>query len=60
MGAAIGPYTVGVQTLALDLLECFSPGQVVLADREFLSRPLAREVLTTGRTSCGARPHLSN
>ena len=48
MGAALGPYTAGEQTLALDLLECFGPGQVVLADRKFLSWSLARDVLATG------------
>lgn len=48
LGAAIGPYTAGEQTLTLDLLECFGPGQVVLADRNFLSWSLARDVLATG------------
>ena len=48
MGAALGPYTAGEQTLMLDLLECFGPGQVVLADRKFLSWSLARDVLATG------------
>jgi len=48
LGAALGPYTAGEQTLALDLLECFGPGMVVLADRNFLSWSLARDVLATG------------
>jgi hypothetical protein len=48
LGAALGPYTSGEQTLALDLLECFTPGQIVLADRKFLSWSLARDVLATG------------
>jgi hypothetical protein len=48
MGAALGPYTAGEQTLALALLECFGSGQVVLADRKFLSWSLARDVLATG------------
>jgi hypothetical protein len=48
LGAALGPYTCGEQALALDLLECFGPGQVVLADRKFLSWSLARDVLATG------------
>jgi hypothetical protein len=48
MGAAIGPYTAGEQTLALDLLECFGPGMIVLADRKFLCWSLARDVLATG------------
>jgi hypothetical protein len=48
MGAALGPYTAGEQALARDLLECFGPGQIVLADRKFLSWSLARDVLATG------------
>ncbi len=48
LGAAIGPYTAGEQSLALDLLECLGPGQVVLAGRNFLSWSLARDVLATG------------
>jgi hypothetical protein len=48
LGAALGPYTSGEQALALDLLECFGPGQIVLADRNFLSWPLARDVLAAG------------
>ena len=48
MGAALGPYTAGEQTLVPDLLECFGPGQLVLADRKFLSWSLARDVLATG------------
>jgi hypothetical protein len=47
-GAAFGPYTTGEQTLALDLLPCFGPGMLVLADRNFLSWSLARDVLATG------------
>jgi hypothetical protein len=47
-GAAFGPYTTGEQTLALDLLPSFGPGMLVLADRNFLSRALARDVLATG------------
>ncbi len=43
-----GPYTVGEQTLALDLLAVFGPGMLVLADRNFLSHTLARDVLGTG------------
>jgi hypothetical protein len=37
LGAAFGPYTCGEQTLALDLLPCFGPGMLTLADRNFLS-----------------------
>lgn len=48
LGAALGPYTRGEQSLALDLLECLGPGQLVLADRNFLSWSLARAVLATG------------
>ena len=48
LGAAIGRYGDGEQTLALDLLGCFGPGMLVLADRQFLSWSLARAVLATG------------
>ena len=34
--------------LAADLLGCFGPGMVVLADRKFLSWPAARAFLATG------------
>jgi hypothetical protein len=47
-GAAFGPYTCGEQTQALDLLACFGPGMLILADRNFLSWSLARDVLATG------------
>jgi len=48
IGASFGPYTVGEQTLAKDLLAALGPGMVVLADRNFLSHTLARDVLATG------------
>ena len=50
LGASIGPYRDSEQALARDLLEqgCFGPGMLVLADRKFLSRALAREFLATG------------
>jgi hypothetical protein len=48
MGAALGPYTTGEQTLARDLLPALEPGMLVLADRNFLSHALAGEVLATG------------
>jgi len=48
IGATFGPYTVGEQTLARDLLAAFHPGMLVLADRNFLSHTLARDVLGTG------------
>src|SRR6266851_1691558 len=47
-GAAFGPYGCGEQTLALDLLPSFGPGMLILADRNFLSHTLARDVLATG------------
>src|SRR5512133_913131 len=48
IGAAIGAYTVGEQTLARGLLAAFGPGMLVLADRNFLCHTLARDVLATG------------
>jgi hypothetical protein len=48
VGATFGAYTVGEQTLARDLLPAFGEGMVVLADRNFLSHTLARDVLATG------------
>jgi hypothetical protein len=48
LGATFGPYTVGEQTLARDLLAALGEGQLVLADRNFLSHTLARDVLATG------------
>ncbi len=48
LGASFGPYTVGEQTLARDLLAALGPDTVVLADRNFLSHALARDVLATG------------
>jgi hypothetical protein len=48
VGATIGPYTVGEQTLARDLLPGFTDVMLVLADRNFLSHTLARDVLATG------------
>jgi hypothetical protein len=48
LGAAMGPYRTAEQPLARDLLGCFGPGMVVLADRKFLSWSLARDFLATG------------
>lgn len=48
LGASFGPYTLGEQTLARDLLPALGPDMVVLADRNFLSHTLARDVLGTG------------
>ena len=47
VGATIGPYTVGEPTLAVDLLPAFGAEMLVLADRNFLSHTLARDVLGT-------------
>jgi hypothetical protein len=46
--AAFGPYTRGEQTMAVDLLGAFKPDMLVLADRNFLSHKLVRDVLATG------------
>jgi hypothetical protein len=48
LGATFGPYTVGEQTLARDLLAALGPDMLVLCDRNFLSHALARDVLATG------------
>jgi len=50
LGASMGPYRDSEQALARDLLDqgCFGPGMLILADRKFLSRALAREFLATG------------
>lgn len=48
LGAAVGRYTDAEQPLAGDLLGCFGPGMLVLADRKFLSWSLAREFLAAG------------
>jgi len=48
LGAAMGGYRTAEQPLARDLLGCFGPGMVVLADRKFLSWSLARDFLATG------------
>ena len=48
IGATLGPYTVGEQSLARDLLGVFGPDMLVLADRNFLCHTLARDVLATG------------
>src|SRR5512144_1511247 len=46
--ATIGAYATGEQTLARDLLPAFTAEMLVLADRNFLSHTLARDVLATG------------
>ena len=48
LGASMGGYRTAEQPLARDLLGCFGPGMVVLADRMFLSWSLARAFLATG------------
>jgi hypothetical protein len=48
LGASMGGYRTAEQPLARDLLGCFGPGMVVLADRKFLSWSLARDFLATG------------
>jgi hypothetical protein len=48
LGAALGPYRTAEQPLARDLLHCFGPGMLILADRKFLSWSLARDFLGTG------------
>ena len=48
LGAAVGRYGDGEQVLAADLLGCFGPGMLVLADRKFPSWSLVRDVLATG------------
>ncbi|WP_462188650.1 MULTISPECIES: transposase [unclassified Frankia] len=48
VGATFGPFTTGEQTLAADLRGCYGPDMLVLADRNFLSHRLARDVLATG------------
>ena len=48
IGATLGAYTVGEQTLARDLLPAFCAQMLVLADRNFLCHTLARDVLATG------------
>ena len=44
----MGPCRTAEQPLARDLLGCFGPGMLVLADRKFLSWSLARAFLATG------------
>lgn len=46
--ATIGAYTTGEQTLARDLLGAFTAEMLVLADRNFLSHTLVRDVLAGG------------
>jgi hypothetical protein len=48
LGAAIGRYAGAEPPLAADLLGCFGPGMVVVADRKFLSWAAARAFLAAG------------
>ena len=58
LGAAMGAYHTAEQPLARDLLGCFGPGMLVLADRKFLSWSLARDFLATRRAHPVARLRL--
>jgi hypothetical protein len=46
--ATFGPYTRGEQTMVADLLAAFTCEMLVLADRNFLSHTLVRDVLGSG------------
>lgn len=46
--ATFGAYTRGEQSMVEDLLGSFTPEMLVLADRNFLSHKLVRDVLATG------------
>jgi hypothetical protein len=46
--ATFGPYTRGEQSQALDLLAAFTDEMLVMADRNFLSYTLVRNMLDTG------------
>jgi hypothetical protein len=46
--AAVGPYTTGENTLAVELVERLEPGMVLLADRGFCGYPLWDKAQATG------------
>lgn len=46
--AVIGPYTVGENTLARELVDRLEPGMLVLADRGFCGFPLWERAIATG------------
>lgn len=48
VGAVLGPYRSGEQTLAEELVERFTPGMLVLADRGFYSFSLWQKASATG------------
>jgi Transposase DDE domain len=52
LGAAYGPYRTGEQTLMGDLLAALGPDMLVLADRNFASWQLWRQVRATGAALC--------
>lgn len=52
LGGAYGPYGTGEQTLMEDLLPVLGPGMLVLADRNFASYTLWRQVTATGAALC--------
>ena len=46
--AVVGPYTIGENTLAVDLVERLEPGMLLLADRGFCGYPLWDKAQATG------------
>jgi hypothetical protein len=52
LGAAYGPYRTGEQTLMGDLLAALGPDMLMLADRNFASWQLWRQVRATGAALC--------
>ncbi len=52
LGADYGPYGTGEQTLMGDLLVALGPDMLVLADRNFASWQLWRQVTATGAALC--------
>lgn len=46
--AVVGPYTIGENTLAVELVERLEPGMVLLADRGFCGYPLWDKAQATG------------
>lgn len=54
LGAELSPLATGEQSLLRHLLAKLSPGDALLADRNFLSHGLSRTSWTPGCTCCGA------
>ena len=48
LGAALSPLAAGEQSLLRDLLPRVRPGDLLLADRNFLSHGLLKQVLDAG------------